>query len=159
MGEGRGLAEEFAVGVVAFGREIKLLDQIFDERWLVLVLFFLLLFTAGSAVGEGVADFFAEVREVGGGDLEGVEDGAGDGTRHLSALQRLDDLHEGELEGGGVLDEGDEARVGKRVFDGEVVEAAEVSAFEGGLGAGLLVKTDVGAARGLFGFFQISDRV
>ena len=97
---------------------------------------------------------FGEVREVGGRDLQRVEDGTGGAAVDLGALEGADHLHEGELEGGGILDEGDEARVGKGVFD-EVMKAAEGVFLERGLGAGLVVEADVLAARGGVGLFVV----
>src|SRR5690242_4878407 len=91
--------------------------------------------------------------EVGGGDLKGVEDGAGVRARNLAALERMDHLHESELKTGGVLDE---RNVWSRQGTIEqVVKTAERAVLESGLGAGLVVETDVGAARSGVGFMRI----
>ena len=135
-----------------------MLDEVFGKRGvfvffvvIIAILEFAALRFESFTIGEGVPGFFAESRKVGGGDLKGVEDGAGGAALHLAELEGIDDLHDCELEGGGVLDEGDESRVEKRALD-EVVEAAEDLVLEGRLGAALVVEADVRAARGCVGF-------
>jgi hypothetical protein len=127
---------------------LEAFEENFGQRgafqFLVLLFFFRLLAEVG--LGEGVSDLLAEVFQVLRGNLEGVEDGAGGGTVHLAELKGMNHLHEGELEGGGVLDEGD-LLDGERVID-EFVKAAEDVVAQGGLGTGLVVETDVLAARG-----------
>src|SRR5689334_7808548 len=90
---------------------------------------------------------------VGGGDLKGVEDGAGVRARNLAALERMDYLHEGELKIGGVLDVRNAwSRQGSIE---QVVKTSDSSDLGSGLGAGLVVETDVGAARSGVGFIRI----
>lgn len=167
MGEGSSLPDGERLSLVAFvavivdfrivrwGSELELFDEVFGEGGSVLIVVFFLLLATGGAVGKGMADLLAEVGQVLGRDLEGVEDAAGDGARHLATLKGLDDLHESELKRRCIFDEGDEARVGERVLHGEVMEAAKSSTAERRLSAGLFVETDVSAARSGICFLMI----
>lgn len=88
-----------------------------------------------------------EALHVHGGDLQGVEHEGGGLVVERAGLDAADDVHEGELDGGGVLDEGEPAAGG----EGADVEAAERLALERRGAAAGAVELDVGAAAGGLG--------
>jgi hypothetical protein len=112
------------------------------------------LFDHGLGVGIGVGGVAAG--QVGGGDLEAVEQEAGAFGVEVAAGEAAEDVVEGELDAGAVVDvghgeaEGGERGVGSAGGGGEgapgdLVVVAEVLAAEGGRAAAVAVGEDVAA--------------
>ena len=98
----------------------------------------------------GVGDLLhllAQALEIGGGDLQGVEEQRGFLVGEEVVGESAHDAVEGELKAGGVLDDGEDEFAAAR-GDG-LVEAAEVASAESGLAAGLAGEQRVAAARRL----------
>jgi hypothetical protein len=95
----------------------------------------------------GVLALLAQALEIGGGNLQGVEQQSGFLVGEEVVGESAHDAVEGELKAGGVLDDGEDefAAAGG---DG-LVEAAEVASAERGLAAGLAGEQGVATARRL----------
>ena len=136
----RGTIIGFMIGVGGLGFEVEAVDEQLSERHLV------------AAFGFGVDGlaFLGEALEVGGGDLQAVEDGgtgfAVDGALQNGAKDNLD----GDLQGVGVLDDGHHEGVSGGV---EVqVEVAIVLVAQGGGETGGTVGLGVAAAGSVIEF-------
>lgn len=129
----RGLGRIVEAG---FGLEIELVDEELGEGLLAGGLFFV----RGLEVG-------LEAFHVGGGDLQAVEHDGGAAEVDLVVLESAEDLHDGELDGGGIFEEGE----GVVLAGGGLVEVAVEASAAGGRVAGLAVEAGVLAARGLVG--------
>jgi len=125
--------------------------------WFVFLLLFFFFFLFLLLVGAEALKFFDELLafelfEVGEGDLKAVEEDGGGFLVDQLVHHRLKDLVEGELEAGGVLDDGeDELAV---AAGGRVVEAAVGAAVAGGGAAAGAADLDVLAAGSVVGVYQ-----
>ncbi len=103
-------------------------------------------------LGFGIRLLLVEALEVGAGDLQAVEHEGGGAVVDGLIGETANDLHDGVLQAGGVLDHG-QGVVGAFLVGGDV-EAAEAASFEGGLAAGLIVEPDVAAKRSVSESFR-----
>ncbi|MBZ5509808.1 MAG: hypothetical protein LAN70_01430 [Acidobacteriia bacterium] len=118
-------------------RDLQYLEQFLHQRFFV-----------GHVGGVGgLPHLFAQALEIGGGDLQGVEEQRGFLVGEEVVGESAHDAVEGELKAGGVLDDGED----EFAADGGdgLVEAAEVASTESGLAAGLAGEQRVAAARRL----------
>lgn len=117
--------------------QLQHLQQLLHQR---------LLASHGGGVG-GLLHFLTQALEIGGGNLQGVEEQRGFLVWEKVVGKSAHDAVEGELKAGGVLDDGEDELAADR-GDGQV-EAAEVASAERGLAAGLAGEQGVAAARRL----------
>ncbi len=111
----------------------------------------------GGSVACLAARLLARLREVGGGDLERIEEEAGAARVNVVGGDAAEDLADGELDGGAVLGQGEiEGGVAGAPalglcdgLAGGVVEVAEGLATEAGRAAAAAVGVDVAAALAL----------
>jgi hypothetical protein len=131
-GNGAGVRGQFGDGGEV--AEVEVVVDLFDERW-----------AGGKVGGLGAGD----ASEVGGGDLESVEEAVGTPEVEVAGGDAAEYLEEGDLDGGALIDAGHGEEAGAAADGhgraGGSMVVAEVKSAERGRGAAMAIGEDMAA--------------